>query len=89
MNATEWLDKAKEKLKIDSDYKLAQIIGITQSTISMIRKRNAGIDNYIALRLADILEIRELTVIIDLEIQKAKTKEKREYWQKKEKIYLS
>jgi hypothetical protein len=88
MNATEWLDKAKEKLKVDSDYKLAQIIGIKPNSITTIRTRNAGIDNFIAVRLADILELREMTVIIDLEIQKAKTKEKKEFWEKKAKIYL-
>lgn len=89
MNAVEWLDKAKEKLKLDSDYKLAKIIGITASTISNIRKRNSGIDTYIASRIEDILELRQMTVIIDLEIQKAKTKERKEYWEKKERIYLN
>jgi hypothetical protein len=89
MNAVEWLDKAKEKLKLDSDYKLAKIIGITASSISNIRKRNSGIDTYIASRIEDILELRQMTVIIDLEIQKAKTKERKEYWEKKERIYLN
>lgn len=88
MNAVEWLDKAKEKLKLDSDYKLAKIIGINASSISNIRKRDAGIDNYIASRLEDILEIRQMTVIIDLEKQKAKTKERKEYWEKKDQIFL-
>lgn len=88
MNAVEWLDKAKEKLKLDSDYKLAKIIGINASSISNIRKRDAGIDNYIAARLEDILELRQMTVIIDLEKQKAKTKERKEYWEKKDQIYL-
>ena len=89
MNAVEWLDKAKEKLKLDSDYKLAKIIGRTASSISNIRKRNSGIDTYIASRIEDILELRQMTVIIDLEIQKAKTKERKEYWEKKERIYLN
>ncbi|MDP1614478.1 MAG: hypothetical protein Q8L68_01635 [Methylococcales bacterium] len=88
MNAQEWLDKAKKKLQIESDYELAKIIGIKPSAISNIRKRNAGIDNYIASRLEDILELKRMTVIIDMELQKEKNEEKRKYWQKKEQIYL-
>ena len=50
MEATEWLDKAKQKLKIESDYKLAKIIGIGNAAIANIRKRKSGMDNYIASR---------------------------------------
>lgn len=89
MEATEWLDKAKQKLKLDSDYKLAKVIGIGNGAIANIRKRNAGMDNYVASRLEDILELEKMTIIIDMEIQKAKTEEKRRYWKKKEKIYLN
>lgn len=89
MEATEWLDKAKQKLKLDSDYKLAKVIGIGNGAIANIRKRNAGMDNYVASRLEDILELEKMTIIIDMEIQKAKTEEKRRYWKKKEQIYLN
>lgn len=89
MDATEWLDKAKQKLKVESDYKLAKIIGIGSAAISNIRKRNNGMDNYVASRIEDILELERMTVIIDMEIQKAKSEEKRKYWQKKEQIYLN
>lgn len=88
MNATEWLEKAKNKLKINSDYELAKVIGIRASAITNIKKRSSGIDNYVASRLEDILELRPMTIIIDMEIQKAKTEEKRKYWEKKEQIFL-
>ena len=89
MKPAEWLDKAKKKLVIDSDYELAKVIGVSQSALTNIRKRNAGIDNYIAARLEDILEIKQMSIIIDMEIQKAKNEEKRKYWKKKEQIYLN
>jgi ribosome-binding protein aMBF1 (putative translation factor) len=89
MEATDWLDKAKEKLKIDSDYKLAKIIGIGNAAIANIRRRKSGMDNYVASRLEDMLELEKMTVIIDMEIQKAKSEEKKKYWQKKEQIYLT
>jgi len=89
MLATEWLDKAKRKLLIESDYELAKIIGINASAISNIRKRNSGIDNYTASRLEDILELERMTIIIDIEMQKEKNEEKLKYWKKKEQIYLS
>lgn len=88
MNPSEWLDKAKEKLKIESDYKLAKVIGIGNTAISNIRKRNSGMDNYVASRLEDILELERMTIIIDMELQKAKNEEKKRYWQKKEQIFL-
>ncbi len=88
MNATEWLEKAKNKLKINSDYELAKIIGIKASAITNIKKRDSGIDNYVASRLEDILELERMTIIIDMEIQKAKTEEKKRYWEKKEQIFL-
>lgn len=88
MDANEWLDKAKQKLKIESDYKLSKIIGVGSAAISNIRKRKNGMDNYVASRLEDILELERMTVIIDMELQKAKTEEKKRYWQKKEQIFL-
>lgn len=89
MSVTEWLDKAKQKLKVESDYKLAKIIGIGNGAIANIRRRNNGMDNYVASRLEDILELERMTVIIDMELQKAKSEDKKQYWQKKSQIYLS
>ncbi|MGZ4991117.1 MAG: hypothetical protein ACXWFX_16135 [Methylobacter sp.] len=89
MRPAEWLDKAKKKLIIESDYELSKVIGVHQSALTNIRKRNAGIDNYIASRLEDILELERMTIIIDMEIQKEKNEEKRNYWKKKEQIYLN
>lgn len=89
MSPTEWLDKAKKKLVIESDYELSKIIGVSQSALTNIRKRNNGMDNYIASRLEDILELKQMTIIIDMEIQKEKNEEKRKYWKKKEQIYLN
>lgn len=88
MRPKEWLDKARDKLGIESDYKLAKIIGVKPTAISNIRIRNNGMDNYTASRIADILEIERMTVIIDMEILKAKKEEKLEYWKRKKEIYL-
>ena len=88
MKPSEWLDQAKDKLNIASDYKLAKIIGIGGAAISNIRTRNNGMDNYTACRIADILEIPEIKIISDIEKQKEKKEEKKEYWKKKEAIYL-
>jgi len=88
MKPSEWLDKTKEKLNIESDYRLAEIIGVGKTAISNIRIRNNGMDNYTACRIADILEINEIKIIADIEEQKEKKEEKRTYWRKKERIYL-
>jgi len=88
MKPIEWINKAKEKENIETDYKLAKMIGIKPSALVNIRKRNNGMDNFTAVRIAEILEINRMKIIIDMEIQKAKTKEKKEFWEKKEEIYL-
>jgi transcriptional regulator with XRE-family HTH domain len=88
MQPIDWLNKAKEKLNIESDYRLAKIIGIGNTAISNIRKRNKGMDNYTACRIADILEIPEIKVISDIEMQKEKNEEKIKYWEKKEAMFL-
>lgn len=88
MKPSEWLDKAKEKQKIETDYKLAKLIGIETSGIANLRRRDKGMDNYTAIRIAEILEIDMLKVIIDMELQKAKNDSKKEYWKKKEAIFL-
>jgi len=88
MKPSEWLDKVKKKENIESDYRLAKIIGIEQSGLSNIRRRDSGMDNYTAIRIAEMLEIDRMIVIIDMEKQKAKNKKKIEYWEKKEAIFL-
>ncbi len=88
MKPAEWLDKAKEKEHLTSDYKLAKLIGIESNNITNLRKRNNGMDNYTAIRIAEILEIDKLKVIIDMEFQKAKNKNKKEFWRKKIEVYL-
>jgi len=88
MKPSEWLDKVKIKENIESDYRLAKMIGIEQSGLSNIRRRDSGMDNYTAIRIAEMLEIDRMIVIIDMEKQKAKNKKKIEYWEKKEAIFL-
>ena len=87
MKPSEWLDKAKKKENIQSDYRLAKIIGIEPASISTMRRRDNGMDNYTAIRIAEILEINKLIVIIDMEMKKAKSEEKKEFWKKKEEVY--
>ena len=88
MKANEWLKKAKEKLNIKSDYELAKVIGVKPTAISNIKIRNSGMDNYTACRIADILEIKEIKIIADIELEKEKKEEKKEYWRRKERIFM-
>ena len=88
MKPSEWLNKTKEKLNISSDYKLAKIIGINDSAIANIRSRDPAMDHYTAARIADILELERMTVIIDMEILKAKKEYKLTYWKRKKEMYL-
>ena len=88
MKPSEWLDKIKDKEHLTSDYQLAKLIGIKGNGLANLRKRDNGMDNYTAIRIAEILEINKIEVIIDMELQKAKTKEKQDFWRKKQEVYL-
>jgi transcriptional regulator with XRE-family HTH domain len=87
----EYLDDAKAIT--GSDYKTAQIMGVTRSAISNYRAGRNTPDEYGVFQLAEILKISERELFIDLAMQKEKNPEKRHYWEKlggvAAKIFLS
>jgi len=80
MKPTEYLDAAKARLNITSDYELAARFGTGRASISEIRngKRNMPLD--VAFKLAITLEIDPAQVVADLESQREKNPTKRGFW---------
>ncbi|MES2027373.1 MAG: helix-turn-helix domain-containing protein [Pseudomonadota bacterium] len=80
MKTLAYLDAAKQRLKIDSDYALSKILGVTTSAISNYRAERSRIDDDVALKLAEILEINPLEVIASANAERARTPEMRARW---------
>ena len=81
MNSMEYLDKAKEKLGIQSDNGISKHLGITRCAISNYRSGTSKMDDFTAAKIAEILEIDPLIVIAAANAEREKG-ERREYWEK-------
>lgn len=76
MKPTEYLDAAKEKLGINSDYELAKRMEISRQRISAYRAGTEWPDVAALLHLAIILEIDPGEIIADIEAQHTKDQKK-------------
>lgn len=75
------LDRAKALCLPPTDYQLAKRLGINDATISRCRRKNGTLDNEAAVRLARLLEQDPLTIIAVMETERAKTPEKKAFWE--------
>lgn len=80
-NSITLIDKAKSLCSPPTDYQLAKRLGISHATISRCRRKNGTLDNEAALRLARLLEQDPLEVIAIMETERAKTPEKKAFWE--------
>lgn len=76
----DYLDEAKQRLGIISDYRMAQWLGMTNGGISHYRTRKRIIDNYIAVKLAEALGINAMEVIATAEAEREKEEERQSFW---------
>lgn len=81
MNTLDYLAACKTRLGIESDYALAKHLAITQSTISGYRAGRSRIDDDVALRISQILNVNPLEVIAQANAERAKTPEMKAMWE--------
>ena len=79
----EYLDAAKARLGIESDYAMAKLLDITKQAMSNYRHGRNSMDVYAATRVAEILEIDPMEVIAAASAEGEKNPERRNFWQKK------
>lgn len=89
MMYSEYFDKAKAELNIDTDYKLAIELGINRSTIARMKAGNLHMDDYTAFRLAEVLNIDPRIIIARTRLIKEKNPEKLEFWKEQLKKYTA
>lgn len=80
MNTLEYLDAAKAKLNLTSDYGLAKALGVTKETVSQLRRRRMHMSEGIALKVAAILEIDPVEVFISCSAERAQLPEAEAVW---------
>lgn len=73
------LNEVKQELKINSDYRLAQVLGVTQSAIPTMRRRGQC-DNYTAFRIAEYLHKNPADIIAGIECNKNNKRSKADYF---------
>lgn len=83
MKTTEkYLEAAKKKLGIESDYELAKRLGIQRTAVSNYRTGRSVMDDYTAAKIAQALDINPLTVIATANAEREKVTERRTFWLK-------
>ncbi|HGO6127527.1 TPA: helix-turn-helix domain-containing protein [Burkholderia cepacia] len=81
MESMSWyLDEAKTRLNLPSDYALAKVLGVTHVSISNLRsgKTTMGIDT--CVKVAEILDIDPHLLYSRIQIDKARTPETALFW---------
>ncbi len=80
-NTTKYLDALKARHGSISDYRAAQILGVTRASVSKWRN---GLDSFSptsAEKVANALGIDPARVVIEAQIDRAKTPEERHIWE--------
>ena len=79
-NCNQFLNAVKSRHNIKSDYKLAQVLGLTHSAISNYRSGRSSFDSTTSAKIAELLSLPPLEVIAAIEMERAKSDELRKFW---------
>lgn len=77
----EYMDEAKAKLGVSSDYALAAQLDITRQAISKYRHNERAFDNFTCMKIAEITGIHLESIITDMEMMREKDVKRREAWE--------
>ncbi|MBU0601489.1 MAG: hypothetical protein KKD25_03690, partial [Gammaproteobacteria bacterium] len=80
MNTQDYLDAAKEKLGLPSDYALAKLMKWSTSQMSHYRLKRRALDDFQAARLAELLGRAPMELIAAANAERAKDEEEKKYW---------
>ena len=80
MRTPEYLDLARQELSLPSDYALQKPLGVTKQQLSRWRTGVDSFSNGVALRIAELTKLQAERVLIDAQLEKAKTPEEQAVW---------
>ena len=81
MKQSEYLEAVKTRLNLPSDYALAKRLGISPQSMTGWKNGTRNIPLDMAFKLAITLEIDPAQVVADLESQREKSPQRKEFWQ--------
>ena len=76
----DYLNDVKAAYRLDSDYALAPILGITKQEVSKLRNRKAYMGDSTALKVARLLEINPAETMASAHAERAKNPEEKAVW---------
>lgn len=82
MKTVDFLDALKARYEIASDYALAPFLGVSQQTISQYRAKPQYLDDKVAIKVAQLLDLHPGYVLACVHAERAKRPEVREVWEK-------
>jgi hypothetical protein len=83
MKSIEWIEKAKAATGIESDYKIAQVLGMTRGGLSQHRVGKVlTLDDEAAFKVEELLNLPHGKVMMDQHAERAKTPAVKAAWQK-------
>jgi predicted transcriptional regulator len=80
MDTIHYLDAVRDKLPTRSDYAVAKALGVSKQAVSRYMKGTGYFDDYVAIRVAELLKIDPLQVIADVNMQRTQNAEVRAVW---------
>lgn len=80
MTPGEYLDRAKEKMGLKSDYALAKRFEVSNGHMPEYRSGKRALSPYLCAKLAITLELDPAEVIADIEAQREKNPKRAEFW---------
>ncbi len=76
----DWLDELKRKNNLPSDYSLAKLLGVPPQNISKYMSGQRALDPYMAVRVANMLEVDAIKVIASVESERTRDVNKKDFW---------
>lgn len=80
MNTQSFMKQAKIRLGIQSDYALAQHLGLTRSAVSKLQLGKTSMGDETALKVADILEMPRAVVLAHAHAEREKNPDVAAVW---------
>lgn len=76
-------EKIRETTRTKTDYAVAKALGMSQSNLRQVLMGERGLGNEACVRAAELLRQPLETVLAEIELPRAKTPEKRAFWEKR------
>lgn len=80
MKTPDYLDLVRAKLNLPSDYALQKPLQISKTQVSKYRNSLESLSEPVCERIAEILDIPAIQILIDMQIEKAKSPKMQSAW---------